>query len=168
MSSMTLFSPIYQTASKPMKSISYRIVMLCWIILLISPSAGNAIAYSFDPNATCADFLRQYDPDAPDFFQYQQCDLRDDLQARPIEVLYKVEGKYAKQAEAYLIEKTGIGKLIFMCCYWGSEKGQIGEFSDPKTGLYHEVIFSSEEVLSNVDWQDVTFYLSISVFREDI
>lgn len=141
--------------------------MLCYT-MLSSSSFANETWFNFDPNATCGDFLRQYDPDAPDYFQYQRCDELDDRQAKPIEVLYKVEGKYAKEAETYLMEKTGIGKLKFICCYWGSENGQRGSFNHPQTGLYHEVIFSSEETSSNVDWQDVTFYLSISVYREDI
>lgn len=130
---------------------SLRQVACCcfWLILcygmLSASSLANQTRLDFDPNATCGDFLRQYDPDAPDYFQYQRCDLLDDRQAKPIEVWYQVEGRYAKQAEAYLMAKTGIGKLKHICCYWGSENGQRGVFRDPKTGLYHEVVFSSEE-----------------------
>lgn len=139
-----------------------------FITLLFSSSLANALPFSFDPNAKCGDFLRQYDPYAPDYFQYQGCEELDDLQSKPLEAWYKIEGKYAKQAEDYLVTKTGIGKLIHICCYWGSADGKLGAFRHPITGLYHEVVFSSEETLSYVDWHDLTFYLRISVFREDI
>ena len=52
----------------------------------------------FDPNLTCRDFFQEIDANAPDYFQYYDCQIQDEGQTWRITVVYKVDGKYAKQA----------------------------------------------------------------------
>jgi hypothetical protein len=52
----------------------------------------------FDPNLTCRNFFLEIDANAPDYFQYYDCQIQDEGQTWRITVVYKVDGKYAKQA----------------------------------------------------------------------
>lgn len=143
---------------------------LCCIFILLS-SLNYAQAYHFyNPNAVCGDFLRQLDHNAPNYFKLDRCDVNNEGQGKLITATYKIEGKYTKQALHYLTKKMGIdNKLVFMCCYWGSKKGDLtGSFINPKDNTLYRAGFASEETLSKIAWEDIIFYLHIEVAREDI
>ncbi|MWP46665.1 DUF4952 domain-containing protein [Gilliamella sp. Pas-s27] len=123
--------------------------------------------YYYDPDLTCRDFLREFDADAPDFFKYNDCIKNDKGQGKPLEVIYKIEGKYAKQAHQYLANTMGISELKLICCYWGTDGYPSTSFVNPKDHMLYSVVFSSEETIE-YDWNKITFYLSIKALREDI
>lgn len=121
----------------------------------------------FNPNATCGDFLRDFDPDAPEYFKYDLCEVNDKEQAKLITVIYKIDGQYAKQAEQYIMAQFHTGALIFLCCLWTTDNHS-GAFINPKDNTYYYVAFESEETLSSTDWRDLDFYLVIQVSREEV
>ncbi|WP_085164325.1 DUF4952 domain-containing protein [Gilliamella bombi] len=123
--------------------------------------------YDYDPDLTCRDFLREFDADAPDFFKYNDCIQNDKEQGKPLKVIYKIEGKYAKQAHQYLVNTMGIGELKLICCYWGTDVYPSTSFVNPKDHMLYHVVFSSEETIEH-DWNKITFHLSIEALREDI
>jgi hypothetical protein len=123
--------------------------------------------YYYDPDLTCRDFLREFDADAPDFFKYNDCIQNDEGQGKPLEVIYKIEGKYAKQAHQYLANTMGIGELKLICCYLGTDVYPSTSFVNPKDHMLYNVVFSSEETIK-YDWNKITFYLSVEALREDI
>lgn len=149
-----------------------RQLLCCFFIMLSSLNYANAYNFNFfNPKAVCGDFLRQLDNNAPDYFKLDRCDVNDERQGKPITVIYKIEGQYAKQALQYLVKKMNIDdKLVFMCCYWGSKRGtnNNGSFINPNDNTAYQADFSSVEVLHSEPWKNITFYLSIEVFREDI
>lgn len=124
--------------------------------------------YYFNPQASCTDFLREFDADAPAYFKYDRCELKDSNHGAPVNVRYKIEGKYAKQAEQYLIDKFNINELRFICCYWSTGGWPSSSFINPKDNTSYLLSFASEETLSSLDWHEVTFYLTIEVLRDDI
>jgi hypothetical protein len=123
--------------------------------------------YDYDPDLTCRDFLREFDADAPDFFKYNDCIQNDKGQGKPLKVIYKIEGKYAKQAHQYLANTMGIGELKLICCYWSTDVYPSTSFVNPKDHMLYHVVFSSEETIEH-DWNKITFHLSIEALREDI
>lgn len=125
---------------------------------------SQSSSLGFDPNLTCRDFFHEIDPNAPDFFQYEKCRTTDYGQTWPIEVIYKVEGKYAKQAHEYLIKTMGMGDLKFVCCYWEQLKPVV--IVNPKDNVSYEATFISEETLKK-DWEKTTFYLVITGYRKE-
>lgn len=136
---------------------------------IITDSSPLDQSYSFNPNATCGDFLRDFDPAAPEYFKYDRCIVDDKGQVRPITVIYKIDGQYAKQAEQYVMTQFHSKALIFLCCYWATDGGwPSGSFLSPKEHTRHYVGFYSEETFSSTDWQDLHFYLTIEVGREEV
>lgn len=114
---------------------------------------SQSSSLGFDPNLTCRDF-----------FQYEKCRTTDYGQTWPIEVIYKVEGKYAKQAHEYLIKTMGMGDLKFVCCYW--EQLKPVAIVNPKDNVLYKATFISEETLKK-DWDKTTFYLIITGYRKE-
>lgn len=124
--------------------------------------------FQYDPDLTCRDFLREFDANAPDFFQYDNCKVNDGGQTRPVSVTYKIEGKYAKQAHQYIAKTMGIGELKLICCAWVTEGGYPSTYlTNPKDNLRYMVSFSSEETIE-YDWNKITFYLVISGDRDSV
>ena len=157
-----------------------RVILLLCLLLAVIPSvfADNSTKNSplinladgnqtepllFDPNLTCRDFFLEIDANAPDYFQYHDCQIQDEGQTWPITVIYKVDGKYAKQAHQYLIKTMGMGDLKYLCCYWEQQNPVM--IVNPKDNLLYEVSFSSGETLKR-DWDETTFYLTITGFRK--
>ncbi|NUF28163.1 DUF4952 domain-containing protein [Gilliamella sp. ESL0254] len=126
---------------------------------LIEPS-------SYDPDLTCRDFLREFDDAAPDYFQYERCDVDDYGQTRSIEAIYKIEGKDAKQAQEYLTQKMGMTELKLVCCHW-EMGGQNVTIINPKDNMYYYVVLVSEETIEH-DRDKVTFYLIVSGDRSPV
>ena len=116
----------------------------------------------FDPNLTCRNFFLEIDANAPDYFQYYDCQMQDEGQTWPITVIYKVDGKYAEQAHQYLIKTMGMGDLKFLCCYWEQQNPVM--IVNPKDNLLYKASFFSDETLK-LDWDETIFYLTITGFR---
>lgn len=83
---------------------------------------------------------------------------------------YKIPGKYAHVAEALLVKKHGMGKLVFACCGWSPENGQEGTFrrSHPtaRRGEYavYSITMNSEETVEK-QWEKIgNFYIELTIY----
>jgi hypothetical protein len=85
------------------------------------------------------------------------------------ESTYTIPGKYARAAEANLIRKYGMGKLVFECCGWSPSKGKMGVFRRAHrlaNGAYahYEISMGSEETVER-QWGKIgNFYITLSIY----
>lgn len=85
------------------------------------------------------------------------------------ETTYVISGRHARAAEAMLMHRYGMGKLVFECCGWFPEKGKTGYFrrshrmADGSEAIY--VISLSSEETAEKDWQKISrFYVTLTIY----
>jgi hypothetical protein len=74
---------------------------------------------SGSPIQACADFLAQMRR-TPPHVHFTGCRMRPHAQGKPLRATYRVEGRHAATAEAYLIRTFGLADLRRSCCQWDS------------------------------------------------
>jgi|GEM_PF-4824131 len=83
--------------------------------------------------------------------------------------VYKIPGQFAKSAESVLIEKYGMGKLVFECCGWSPKNGKEGTFKrshDMADGSYasYAISMTSKETFEN-NWDKIDyFYIYLTIY----
>lgn len=86
--------------------------LLPWLFLLGAGGAQGA-------ELACGDFLSRLGQ-KPAYIVYQGCQQNRERQDQPFEARYQVDGKHARQAEAYLRRTYGLPRLKRYCCVWDS------------------------------------------------
>lgn len=150
-----------------MKKLSFIIAGLSFYLTLQIPiSQADTYLPDFNPNAICGDYLKQLDPNAPDYFEFVECKYQSGKQGKPYAIIYTFSGQHAKVAEQYLHEKYNVARFKFTCCYWESRYDS-GQYVDPDTGYRYHFRAASEEGIFH-DMSEAMFYLSIALRTEDI
>ena len=114
----------------------------------------------------CGDLLAKL-KDKPDYLVYQGCTQEMALQDQPFVARYRVEGKQARQAEAYLHRNYGLPELKRYCCMWDST---LQSWRDRRTGVAYMLVMASGETLvrTRADWPQIDFFeVSVKAYAHD-
>ncbi len=129
--------------------------------LLLLLAAGTVKA-----ELACGDLLAKL-KDKPDYLAYQGCKQEMALQDQPFVARYRVEGKQARQAEAYLRRTYGLPELKRYCCMWDSTPHF---WRDRRSGIGYLLVMASGEtqVRTRVAWPQIEhFELEVSAYAQD-
>ncbi len=111
----------------------------------------------------CTDFLKKWGY-KPKELKFSDCKLKKHAQGDLLVSTYTVSGKNHTIVEKTLQDKFKMGKLHFMCCYWGADD-KPGWYRD-KNGYGYQILMSSEETLSH-DRNQIKFYVTVTKFLVD-
>lgn len=101
-----------------------RTVALLLLGLLLSAFGSPARASTTRAAAPgCADFLAQMRLKPPRVV-FAGCRLLPNSQGKPLRATYRVAGRHAAVAEAYLVEAIGLVRLRRSCCQWDAPERQ--------------------------------------------
>jgi hypothetical protein len=139
---------------------------------LKSRSAKEYLLTSTESNATtkrintytCTDFLKQWGY-KPRELKFSDCKLEKHGQGDRLVSTYIVPGRNAKSVENTLQDKFKMGKLHFMCCYWGVED-KPGWYRD-KNGYTYEILMTSSTDTLSRDWNQIEFTVTVTKFLVD-
>ena len=129
--------------------------------LLLLLAAGTVKA-----ELACGDLLAKL-KDKPDYLAYQGCKQEMALQDQPFVARYRVEGKQARQAEAYLRRTYGLPELKRYCCIWDSTPHF---WRDRRSGIGYLLVMASGEtqVRTRQAWPQIEhFELKVSAYAQD-
>lgn len=103
----------------------------------------------------------------PPHASYLGCQYQPDRQGKPLQARYRVQGRHAAAAEAYLRARVGLGRLKRVCCYWGAPPRQVRGTD----GRDYTVTMASEEtlVLTPRAWRNIqAFEITVETVTEEI
>ncbi len=112
--------------------------------------APNVTSSSLDPTQ-CVAFLEQWG-DKPKELKFSSCQLESTMQGDKLVTRYMTNGKNAVLVETFLRRRFQMGKLHFMCCYWGTPD-QLGIYKD-KDDYSYDIEMVSEET-GERDWHKI-------------
>jgi hypothetical protein len=112
----------------------------------------------------CTDFLKQWGY-KPKELKFSDCKLKKHPQGDRLVSTYTVPGRNAKSVENTLQDKFKMGKLHFMCCYWGVED-KPGWYRD-KNGYNYEILMASSTDTLSHDWHQIEFTVTVTKFLVD-
>ena len=134
----------------------HKFLPLLWLL-----AAGTAKA-----ELACGDLLAKL-KHTPGYLVYEGCKQEMALQDQPFVARYRVEGKRARQAEAYLRRSYGLPELKRYCCAWDSTPHF---WRDRRTGIGYMLVMASGEtqVRTRVAWPQIDhFELKVSAYAQD-
>ena len=144
------------------------LIAACLLGLVAGRGAADAAsARVADPAVPgCGDFLAQIGR-KPAHAVYVGCRYQPDRQGKPLLARYRVEGRYAAAAEAYLVARVGLGRLKRICCYWGAAPRP---YRDRKGRAFTITLASEETVIgTRAAWRRIpTFEIAVETFTEEI
>ena len=132
---------------------------LPWLFLL---RAGGAQAAPL----ACGDFLSRLGQKPP-YLVYEGCQQNWERQDQPFEARYAVDGKHARQAEAYLRRAYGLPRLQRYCCMWDSTRHS---WRDRRTGYAYAMFMATGETLvrTRADWPRIErFVIQVDAYAHD-
>jgi Domian of unknown function (DUF4952) len=112
----------------------------------------------------CTDFLKQWGY-KPKELKFSDCKLEKHGQGDRLVSTYTVPGRNAKSVENTLQDKFKMGKLHFMCCYWGTED-KPGWYRD-KNGYTYQILMASSTDTVSRDWNQIEFTVTVTKFLVD-
>ncbi|PHV16449.1 DUF4952 domain-containing protein [Janthinobacterium sp. BJB1] len=133
--------------------------LLPWLLLLGAGGAQGA------PLA-CGDFLSRQGQ-KPAYIVYQGCRQNRERQDQPFEARYQVDGKHARQAEAYLRRTYGLPRLQRYCCVWDSTPHS---WRDRRTGYGYVLGMATGEtpVRTRDAWPQIgRFFVQVDGYAQD-
>ena len=134
--------------------------------LLSAAAMGRSIAEPAKPAPRCGDFLARAGWRPPHVI-YLGCQYQLDRQGKPLRARYRVEGRHAAAAEAYLRVRVGLERLKRVCCYWGAAPRQVRGAD----GRDYTVEMASGEtlILTRAAWRRIpAFEITVETFTEAI
>lgn len=132
---------------------------LPWLLLL---GAGGAQAGAL----TCGDFLSRLGRKPP-YIVYQGCQQDMERQDQPFKASYHVDGRHARQAEAYLRRAYGLPKLQRYCCMWDSSQHS---WRDRRSGYSYVMFMATAEtpVRTRAAWPRIDrFVIQVDGYAQD-
>jgi Domian of unknown function (DUF4952) len=130
--------------------------------IAISSTGSFATTKGVNPYI-CTDFLKQWGY-KPKELKFSDCKLKKHIQGDRLVSTYTVSGRNAKSVEKMLHDRFKMGKLHFMCCYWGADD-KPGWYRD-KNGYGYQILMSSGETLIH-DWNQIEFTVTVTKFLVD-
>ena len=133
--------------------------LLPWLLLL---GAGGVQA----ADLACGDFLSQLGK-KPAYLVYQGCQQNRERQDQPFEARYQVDGRHARQAEAYLRRAYGLPRLKRYCCAWDST---LHSWRDRRTGIGYLLGMATGETLVRTRdaWSQIErFIVQVDAYAQD-
>lgn len=133
--------------------------LLPWLCLLAAGGAQTA-------ELTCGDFLSRQGQ-KPAYIVYQGCQQNMARQDQPFEARYEIDGRHARQAEAYLRRAYGLPRLQRYCCMWDSTRHS---WRDRRTGYSYVMFMATEEtpVRTRAAWPRIErFVVQVDGYAQD-
>jgi hypothetical protein len=119
------------------------------IAMMISLTPGRSLGTRPDVDPTqCSDLLADLGK-KPQTIDFVGCPIEPQNQYKSVTALYTLPGTRAKAAELFLRQKFKMGKLRFICCYWGNRTS----YKDPVGYNYEISMVSGETVEKN--WRKI-------------
>lgn len=149
---------------------AHRLGRVVWVAAMVlgAPSA-RALA-----DGACADFLAALGR-KPAGLEYVGCAAGYDAQLRVLVASYEVKGSRANRVERYLVRRTGMGRLRFLCCGWEPaavvvggvprREGWLPRGQEPSDRV---MMFSDETLVSRrADWAQIpAFHVRVTRYLE--
>lgn len=138
---------------------------IAWQAPAMPASAVSAVP-SFASEQDCGDLLARIGK-RPSHLNYAGCAYRADRQGKPLRATYRVSGRFAAPAEAYLIRSTRLNRLRRSCCQWDAPPRQ---FTDASGREYMISMLSDETVVtSRKAWPHIRrFEVIVETLTEEI
>jgi hypothetical protein len=147
--------------------IMYSVLMalVMWTLAAHLQPAFSGMASSAHVES-CRDFLARMSK-KPTHLDYMGCSYNPDLQGKPLRAIYRVPGRFAANAEDYLVQTVGLNRLKHVCCLWDSPANQ---FRD-ETGREFSITMASQETLigQRAEWSKIeSFTIIVEIYTEEI
>ena len=139
---------------------------MCWPFFG-SLSASTVHAHAADSIAQgCSDFLAQMHK-KPAYVRFVKCSYVPEQQGKPMRAMYRVDGRYALQAEAYLVKAVGMNKLRRSCCQWDSPTHQFRVRNGREFSI--SMVSPESEIAVRGNWRKIPmFEISVETLTEEI
>jgi hypothetical protein len=94
------------------------LVCFAWLLLGFVPSYGSA-------KPQCGNFLKSLSKQPKDLL-FLECKNGHSAQIKVLRARYRVTGIHAASVEQYFSQRTGMQKLVFLCCGWETVPNKAG------------------------------------------
>lgn len=134
--------------------------------LALAPLLLLATGAAHGAGLACGDLLSSLAV-KPAYIVYQGCQQNMDRQDQPFRASYHVEGRHARQAEAYLRRVYGLPKLQRYCCMWDSTPHS---WRDRRSGYNYVMFMATAETLvrTRAAWPRIErFVIQVDGYAQD-